>query len=157
MEIPFLTTVKSEAKVDLTQYYGLIIPIFSIVVSVLIILFVVWPKFSETLRLRKTNEQLTARVETLGQKADLMASFDKEELEKQVASAEQLLPYDKSVFSLISQIEKAAGASGVLVKSIDTAPGAFGSKSSATNSSQPGAETPAPAASGQDKAPKITE
>lgn len=123
MQLPTIAILKSENSAQLTKLTNLAAPVGALVISLLILIFVVWPKFSEVLRLRTANKDLTSRAFNLNQKADKLASLDNLLLEQQLVAAEQLLPSDKSVFTLVSQIEKTAGASGVLLSRVELTPG----------------------------------
>ncbi|OGD89107.1 hypothetical protein A3F45_04185 [Candidatus Curtissbacteria bacterium RIFCSPHIGHO2_12_FULL_41_17] len=123
MQLPTIAILKSENSAQLTKLTNLAAPVGALVISVLILIFVVWPKFSEVLRLRTANRDLTTRAFNLTQKADKLGSLDNLLLEGQLVAAEQLLPSDKSVFTLVSQIEKTAGASGVLLSRVELTPG----------------------------------
>jgi len=63
-------------------------------------------------------------------------------LEENLGAAEALIPSNKSVFSVIAQIERAAGASGVLLNRIDVTPGPVESE----NGSVPAAVSNVPTA-----------
>ncbi len=123
MELPTVSILKSGNSAVLTKFSNLAAPVGALVVSVLILLFVVWPKFSEALQLRSANKDLAIRASNLSQKADKLRTLDSLVLEEQLVAAEQLLPSDKSVFTLVSQIEKTAGASGVLLSRVELTPG----------------------------------
>lgn len=123
MHLPTISILRSENSAQLTKFSNLAVPVGALVVSLLILIFVVWPKFSEVLRLRNANKDLTTRAFNLGQKTDKLSSLDNLLLEQQLVSAEQLLPSDKGVFTLVAQIEKTAGASGVLLSRVELTPG----------------------------------
>ncbi|HLA04284.1 MAG TPA: type 4a pilus biogenesis protein PilO [Patescibacteria group bacterium] len=116
-------TAKAESSLEIAKYSSLAVPVISILVSFMVLLMIVWPKFSQALQIKNSNVELAQKTDSLKQKATILASLDKTELEKQVVAAEQLFPSDKNVFLLISQIEKAAGGSGVLLNRVETAPG----------------------------------
>src|SRR3972149_8971980 len=112
-------TAKAENSFDIAKYSSLAVPAVSILVSLLILFLIVWPKFSESLQIKNSNSELTQKVASLKQKADVLTGLDQEELEKQVVAAEQLLPSGKNVFLLVSQIERAAASSGVLLNRVE--------------------------------------
>ena len=143
-------TAKAESVLDISRYVSLAVPAVSILLSALILVLVVWPKFSETLKIRSSNLELSGKVDSLEQKASILSSLDQTELERQVVAAGQLLPSDKNLFLLVSQIERAASSSGVLLNRIETTPGLIDSNSGG----QPPAETPAPKA-GENASPEI--
>lgn len=116
-------TAKAESSFDIAKYSSLAVPAVSILLSLLVLLLIVWPKFSETLQIRNSNLELAQKVDSLNEKAAILTGLDETELGRQVVAAEQLLPSDKNIFLLISQIEKAAAASGVLLNRVETAPG----------------------------------
>src|SRR3990167_11005984 len=107
-------TAKAESSLDIAKYTSFVVPAVSIVLSLLVLLLIVWPKFSETLQIRNSNSELAQKVDSLDEKAGILSNLDETELGEQVVAAEQLLPSDKNIFLLISQIEKAAAGSGVL-------------------------------------------
>lgn len=134
-------TTKAESSLDIAKYSSLAVPAVSILVSLLILFLIVRPKFSESLQIKNSNSELTQKVASLKQKAGVLTGLDQEELEKQVVAAEQLLPSGKNVFLLVSQIERAAASSGVLLNRVESTPGSLGAAPSA-----PPASVPAPAA-----------
>ena len=119
------TTAKAESSLDFAKYSTLAVSVVSILVSLLILFLVVWPKLTETLQIKKSNSELTQKVSSLKEKAGILASLDQSELEKQVVAAEQLLPSGKNVFLLVSQIERAAASSGVLLNRVESTPGSL--------------------------------
>jgi|SRR3989344_3291613 len=123
MQIPSISILKSQSNVGFTKYSSLSAPVGALVVSLVILVFVVWPKFSEVLRLRSANNDLAIRAQNLSIKAEKLKGLDQALLEQQLVAAEQLLPSDKSVFTLVSQTEKTAGASGVLLNRVELTPG----------------------------------
>jgi len=143
MQLPSLSTLKTSSNIELTRLISLAIPIGSIIISFLIILLIVRPKFMEVLRLRSDNQELTDRAEKLQQKVKKLEGLDRFELEQQLTASEQLLPSDKSVFTVIGQIERAAGASGVLLSRVEVAPGPL-------DDSSAGKPMPAPGNQGED-------
>ena len=142
MQLPTLSTLRTSSNVNLARLTSLAIPIGSIIVSVLIILLIVRPKFMEVFRLRASNQELSVRVQSLQQKIEKLENLDRGELEQQLTAAEQLLPSDKGVFSLVGQIEKSAAASGVLLSRIEVAPGSL-------SESLPEKPAPAPSDAGE--------
>src|SRR3990167_316697 len=134
-------TAKAESSLDIAKYTSLAIPAVSILVCLAIFMLVVWPKFSQALQIKKSNAEFIQKADSLKQKAAILASLDKTELEKQVVAAEQLLPRDKNVFLLVSQIERAAASSGVLLNRVESTPGSLEAVSG-----EPPANAPAPSA-----------
>lgn len=120
---------KLTEKLDIPKISGIVSPIVAIIVSLVIVVFVVWPKFSDVLRLRTSNKELETKAVVLEGKAQKLQSYDKSELEEQLVAADQLLPSDKGAFTLVSQIERAAVASGVLLSSVSLVPGSIGDSS----------------------------
>ena len=103
-----------------------------------------WPKLSETLQIKNSNSELTQNADSLKQKAGILSRLDQAELEKQVVASEQLLPSDKNVFLLISQIERAAASSGVLLNRVESTPGLLDTASggASANPAAPSAGAP---------------
>lgn len=126
MNIQAQAILKLGSKLEIGRAASLASPVVAIIASLLIVFFVVWPRFSEVLRLRTLNEQLGMRSRTLEEKALLLQSLDGDLLEQQLVSSEQLLPSDKGVFSLVAQIESAAAASGIILSRVETTPGGIG-------------------------------
>src|SRR3990167_1653685 len=116
-------TAKAESSLDIAKYSSLAVPVVSILVSFAVLLMIVRPKFSEALRIKKSNAEFAQKADGLKQKAGILASLDQAELEEQVVASEQLLPSGKDTFLLISQIEKAAAVSGVLLNRVESTPG----------------------------------
>src|SRR3990167_9402666 len=144
-------TVKAQSSLDIVKYSSLAVSAVSILVSLLILFLVVWPKLSETLQIKNSNSELSQKADSLKQKVGILAGLDQAELEEQVVAAEQLLPSDKNVFLLISPIEKAAASSGVLLNRVESTPGSLDSASGGSP-----ANPAAPSAGAQTKiAPSI--
>lgn len=144
-QIPSIAMPKFGAGVsaDASRIMKLAAPVGAISVSVVIFLFIVWPKFNEVLRLRSSNSQLEARSVSLAEKSTVLASLDRDQLDVQLGSAEALLPSDKGVFLLVAQIERAASLAGVILNKVDVTPGAVGQ---ITSDAKSGAAAAQPAA-----------
>jgi len=125
MNLPSITLPKIGDEAEISKWMGLAAPGGAIIISLIIIIFVIWPKFTQILQLRSDNQQLTERVMSLEAKAKQLASLDRGDLDIKLGIAEQLLPSDKGVFTLVTQIERTAAASGVLLNKIDLAPGSL--------------------------------
>src|SRR3990167_9768905 len=136
ISIPKLGTPAFAAKVT-----GFTAPIAAMAVSVIVIAFIVWPKFSDVMRLRTENKQLEIRATSLEVKAGKLATYDKDVLGNQLVAAEQLMPSEKGIFSIASRVERAAAASGVLLSGIEVV--APGQASQAKPSLPVGKDTPA--------------
>lgn len=140
MNLPTIALPKIALPFASSRVTTLAAPIGAIAVSIVVLVFVVWPKFNQVLKLNGENEQLSTLVKNLEIKAAKLAALDRNELDLQLGASEQLLPSDKAVFSIVSQIEKAAGGSGVVLSKVDASPGAVGD-STKPQSAQP-AQTP---------------
>lgn len=128
MELPSIGVNLSNLKIgklDVGKFTTLGAPIGAICVSLVILVFIVWPRLSEALKLRSSNAQLSSQAGVLASKAQLLSSLDKVELDSQLGSAEQILPSDKSVFSFVREVEVAAARNGVLLNKVDVVPGAL--------------------------------
>lgn len=159
MALPTLSTLKTGSSADLSRITVFAPSVGALLISVAVVIFIVWPKFSEVLRLKTANQELATRAELISKKAQQLEelSVKKDELQTQLAAANQLLPSDKSVFTLIAQIEGAGKASGVLLSRIDVAPGSIndtksGSGKPGSQSSAENVQAPAPVA-GQSAVP----
>ncbi len=156
MNLPTLSLSKITGRLEVSRAASLVSPIAAIIASALIIVLVVWPKFSEVLRLRTANEQLASRARTLEEKVTKLQNLDRSLLEEQLSAAEQLLPSDKAVFSLVGQVERAVGTSGVLLNGIEVAPGVLDPSEQTEDKSKPASGAPATAKEGEAEiAPKI--
>lgn len=160
MNLPHIALPKIANLPDISRFAGLAAPVVAIAVSIMISTLVTYPKFSEVLKIRTANSELSVRLSGLNEKVGVLSSLaaNREELELQLAQADQLLPSDKNVFSTISQLEHAVGSSGVLLSRLEVSPGAIG----VSDKSVP-APAPAPVPSGAgasvgaaDIAPKIS-
>lgn len=141
MAIPTFTTLKVGSNAQIAKLSAYAPSVGAFIVSLVVVLFIVWPKFTEVLRLRTANSELASRVELLGKKAGTLSSYaqDKDQLEAQLGAADQMLPSGKGVFTLIAQVEGAARSSGVLINKIDIAPGAVeGSSAKSSTGAQTG-------------------
>jgi Tfp pilus assembly protein PilO len=126
MNLPNVSTnIKVAKGVDVSKITTYGAPLGAIAVSIIILLFIVWPKMTQALQMRAANEELASRVEALVAKVQLLSSLDKVQLDSQLGSSEQLLPSDKSVFTFVRQVEAAAGQNGVLLNKVDVAPGSL--------------------------------
>lgn len=123
MDVPALSTLKVSDRGEISRFASLAPSIAAIVISLVVVVFIVWPKFSEVLRLRRANSELTSRVAQLEAKAQKLEVLDRDELTSQLAAAEQILPSDKSVFTFIAQVENFAKGTGVLLNRVEVAPG----------------------------------
>lgn len=123
MNLPTISLSGKNEGLEVTKGLSLAPSIVGVLISLVVVFFVVWPKFQEVRDLRSSNVELTKRVQSLETKASKLASLDKDTLEKQLAAAEQLLPSDKDIFPLLRQIEITASSSGVLLNKIDVVAG----------------------------------
>lgn len=152
MNLPTITLPKLGNPAFAAKVTGFAAPIAAMTVSVIVIAFIVWPKFSDVMRLRTENKQLEIRATSLEAKAQKLATYDKDVLDNQLVAAEQLMPSDKGIFSIVSRVERAAAASGVLLSSIEVvAPGQAAAQKAPSASG--GSATPAPVASPAPAAP----
>ncbi|KKS03941.1 hypothetical protein A2W45_00640 [Candidatus Curtissbacteria bacterium RIFCSPHIGHO2_12_41_11] len=143
MNLPTVALPKIGNEVDLSRWISLGAPGGAIAISLIILLFIIWPKFTQILQLKSDNQELSGRVQNLNLKAQKLASFDKESLDLKLGASEQLLPSDKGVFSLVTQIERTAATSGVLLNRVDLAPGSLhdtGDSKKTASSSKPGSQ-----------------
>ncbi|KKP93679.1 MAG: hypothetical protein UR98_C0003G0049 [Parcubacteria group bacterium GW2011_GWA1_36_12] len=139
MDLSTLAMPKVKDGQDLSGIIGVAIPIGGIVISILIAVLIIWPKVTEILELRTNNEQLRSTVQTLEQKAEILAGLDQIKLEDQLAAAEQLLPSDSNAFSVLRQVEDTANTSGVLLSKIEVITGSFGEGGASAGASASGA------------------
>lgn len=124
MNLKALTLPKLTLTSKLSPTFATLgVPIGAILLSFLILLLVVWPRVTSAFRLRAENAQLLNRSAGLGEKAQKLASLDKVDLDSKLGAAEALLPSDKGVFSLVSQVEQVALSSGVILGKVEVAPG----------------------------------
>lgn len=131
MNLPTVGAIKLGKFIDVSKFTTFGAPIASIVVSVLILFFVVWPKITSVFKLRADNTQLSSRTAAMTAKANLLASLNKSTLDSQVSVAEKVLPSDKSTFTFVRFVEASAIRSGVILNKIDVAPGLISGDSSA--------------------------
>lgn len=123
MNLPVITTFKISESQEVSKVLNLAAPIGAICASLLILVLIIWPKVNEILELKSSNEQLVSRAQNLESKASLLSGLNQENLEKQLTSAEQLLPSDKNTFSILRQIENTAGLSGILLNRVEAVAG----------------------------------
>ena len=122
--MPALSSIGSSESVS--KVLKMAAPIGSVVISSIVLIFVVWPTFSRIINLNITNKQLSIRAAGLEAKVQSLNSLDQNLLDRQLSASEQLLPSDKGVFSIVSQIEREASAAGVVLDKVDVAPGSVG-------------------------------
>lgn len=126
--IPGLSSLsfpKIGAGFEAPKVFKLAAPIGALFVSLIVFILIVWPKFNDVIKLKISNAELTSRAASLEAKAQLLSSLDKDKLNSQLTASEALLPSDKGVFSLVTQIEKSASASGVILNKVDVSPGSI--------------------------------
>lgn len=113
------------------KFFKLAPSVLGIIVCAAVIIFVIWPKFNEVVKLRSENVHLEERAKALEEKVSLLGGISQKELEDQFILAEKLIPSDKSVFSMVSQVEKAASNSGVILNKLDLVPGSLNDQNAA--------------------------
>lgn len=118
-------TLPKIAGLQASRGLSVIAPIGGIVVSLIVLAFIVWPKYAEIKELRSANVELTNRATSLEAKVDVLATLDASVLEKQLAASQALLPSDKDVFILIRQVENAAASTGVVLSKVEVVPGSI--------------------------------
>ena len=123
MNLPTIPVFKIKEISEASRAFTLVVPVGSIIISLLIVGFVIWPKINEILALQKDNEQLAMQADSLEKKASILAGLDKNKLEEQLIAAEQLLPSDKNVFSVLRQVEVSASQSGILLNKVEAVAG----------------------------------
>src|SRR3989344_3860560 len=109
--------------------------VIGIIVSLAVVIFVIWPKFNEIVKLRSENAHLDERAKALEDKVRILGVFSQKELEAKFVLAEKLIPSDKAVFSMITQVEKAASISGVILDKRDLVPGSASDQNAASGDS----------------------
>lgn len=138
MNLPNLSGIlrlQTFAKFDFGRWQTIVAPAAAIVVSLVILFLVIWPKFTEALRIKAQNQELETRVANLRVKAQLLGSLDKFLLDQQLGVVEAMLPSDEALFSFVRQVESTAATSGVILNKIDVGPSAAtasGTKQEAT-------------------------
>lgn len=154
--LPSITLPKFGTGAETPKFLKLAAPAGAVLVSFIILFFVVWPTFTKVLNLSISNKQLANRAQSLKTKAEDLASLDRDVLDKQLSESEQLLPSDKGVFSIVSQIEKAASSAGVILNKVDVTPGTVGDSASlGKTAAESGAAPAAGSAPGQGAADLI--
>ncbi len=129
MNLSSLTAAtKAEKGVDFGKIVMFGPPIASIAVSVLIVIFIVWPRFSDVMTLQKSNITLTENADKLEKKVTLLSSLDESKLKSQLIASVKLIPSDKEIFNFIGQIEQMRNSSGVAITNLSVGSvGQFGS------------------------------
>ena len=97
MVLPAISMLKIEKGTEISKLITLVVPIVSVLISILVVALVVWPKFNEVLRLRSANKDLEILAGKLEEKADKLSSLDGDKLVIQLGAAEQILPSDKEI------------------------------------------------------------
>lgn len=129
MNLPTLTIARLLPKIEFGRTQLLVAPAGAILIAVIVLVLVIWPKFTQALAIRAENQQLAVKVEVMGTKVQVLELLDRNELVEQLGDAERLLPSDKAVFSHIRQIEAVASAAGVILSKVDVAPGVLSGES----------------------------
>lgn len=137
------SAAKGEKSMDLSKVIMFAPSGLSIILSLAIAFFIVWPKFSEVLELQKSNKTLSENATKLEEKAIALSSVDRSRLRGQLLAANQLVPSDKNIFNFIGQIEEIRNSTGVAITNLSVGTvGQFGS----SKSSSTAVPTPPPAA-----------
>ncbi len=144
INLPVISIPKINIGGDFSRFLKLGAPVAAIGVSVLVLLFIVWPTFNNMVKLNISNKQLVTRAASLEAKSQDLASLDRNKLDQQLTASEQLLPSDKGVFLIVAQIEKAASSSGVILNKIDVTPGSIGETVGSTQAAPTTQNTNAP-------------
>lgn len=147
MNLPSLSINRVLPKIEFGRTQALLAPAGAIFIAIIVLVLVIWPKFTQALAIRAENQQLAARVGVMETKVQILASLDRNKLGEQLADAERLLPSDKDVFSYIRQIEAAASTAGVILGKVDVAPGVLSAEGGA--SPVPTAQGAVPGGAGQ--------
>lgn len=152
INLPVISIPKINIGADSSKFLKLGAPAAAIAVSVLVLLFVIWPTFNSMIKLNISNKQLATRASSLEAKSQDLATLDRNKLDRELTASEQLLPSDKGVFLIVQQIERAASSSGVILNRIDVAPGSIGDSVSTGQGSAQGAASAQTSAPGQNAA-----
>ena len=155
MNLPAAVAFNIRGNAEVSKIFTLAVPIGAIVASLFIIGFVIWPKINQILDLQKDNKQLVVRAQNMENKASILASLDKNKLEEQLVSAEQLLPSDKNVFSILRQVELNAAQSGVLLNKVEAVAGTINEENSSFVPIVPTAATVSSVGLTGDLAPRV--
>lgn len=147
MNLPSLSIARLLPKIEFGRTQLLLAPAGAILIALIVLVLVIWPKFTQALAIRAENQQLAVRIGVLETKVQVLESLDRNDLVEQLGDAERLLPSDKAVFSYIRQIEAAASAAGVILSKVDVAPGIL-SGGSAGASQPPTAQGATPGGAG---------
>lgn len=157
MNLPTLPVLGTLTKVDFSRVQTVFAPAGAVIVSLVVLIFVVWPKFGQAFSIRAENEQLVDRISLVSDKVQILESLDKNILKQQLVASEGLLPSDKAVFTFIRQVENSASASGVVLSKVDAAPGAVSGAGQTTGMAAAPGPTPSglavPAAGGESAEP----
>ena len=151
MAIPTLATIKSSNSEQMTKIYSFAPTVGAIAISLIVLIFVVWPKISQMFRIQADNRIQADKLVILDEKLRKLEvkSADIETMEANLAAADALIPSDKGVFTLIAQLEKAAAASGVLLNRVDIAPGPIEGDGLSTTTSSSAAVSQQPVVAAQ--------
>lgn len=119
MNLPSLSISRGFDTSFITRNLTFAFPIVGAIVSIIVLVMVVWPKFQEAREIQLANYDLVLKSTQLEEKVSKLANLDKGELEKQLASSEQLLPSDKGTFNVVRQVESASSSSGILLNRLE--------------------------------------
>lgn len=144
MNLPAVALPKIGENLDVSRSLSLVAPVLAIAVSLLVLFLVVWPKFNQIKDMHSSNEDIKVRAQGLEQKAQILATFNPDELEEQLVAAQALLPSNKEVFVFLKQIENASASSGILLNKVDVVPGTINEGISSAVPGAGGAAAPAP-------------
>lgn len=145
MNLPAVAAFNFRENAQVSKVLTLAVSIGAIVASLLIIVLVIWPKINQILDLQTDNKELVVRAQNMEDKASILASLDKNKLEEQLIAAEQLLPSDKNVFSMLRQVEVVAAQSGVLLNRVEAVAGTINDASNLPSLAGAPVEQTAPA------------
>src|SRR3990167_11286121 len=105
MNLTALTLPKTSQGLGVGRFISLLAPGGGILVALLVLALIVWPKYGEIKELKVSNLDLAGRAMALESKAETLSTLDKSKLERQLSASEALIPSSKDVFVLIRQIE----------------------------------------------------
>ena len=126
MNLPTIASANNtKPKAQFGKILLLAAPVGGIVASLIVAVFIVWPKVNEVMVLREANVELALKADALDAKIATLQSFDQAELEKQLSLSDKLLPSDKGMFTFLAQIETMRAQAGVLVNKVDVTAGSL--------------------------------
>ncbi len=111
--------IKKEAK----RAKGIFIPALALLVMVVVLFTVGFPKLSETIDLYKSISQTNQDLKNLEEKNKLLTSENASQLSSEITLLNSAVPSSKDAIGLVAGMQRLAAENGLIMQTIQVAPG----------------------------------